>query len=288
MIHLENEQFTATFNAHGAELQSLVNKNTGLDYIWSADPKFWAKHSPILFPIVGALKDNSYTYSGQRFELPRHGFARDREFGVEKISETVLLFSLKADAESMAVFPFDFVLALRYTLTDTGLRCSYEVSNPGTENLLFSIGGHPAFATPVTGGISYTDYELVFNADSDLTYYEITDNLISNHTQTIALSENTLRLSHELFYNDALVFKTLKSDQITLRNTVNEHGMEFHFEGFPYFGIWSAKDADFVCLEPWCGIADGVEHDQELAHKEGIVTLAPQAAWSRSWEVKLF
>ena len=288
MIQLKNDTLLATFNAHGAELQSLTNKTTGLNYIWDADPEFWPKHSPILFPVIGALKDSTYSYQGKQYALPRHGFARDREFSLEQIGATELVFSLEADEATKEVYPFDFVLHLRYTLSEAGLRCSYEVSNPGHVPLLFSVGGHPAFATPVSGDLQYTDYELVFNADTELTYYEIADNLISNQTDTITLQENTLKLSHALFYNDALVFKSLKSNRITLKNRVNAHGLDFHFEGFPYFGIWAAKDADFVCLEPWCGIADGVAHDQQLENKEGIISLDPSAEWSRSWEVNLF
>lgn len=288
MIQLENEQLTATFSAHGAELQSLTSKTNGINYIWDAKPEFWAKHSPILFPIIGALKNNAYTYGGNTYELPRHGFARDQEFEVEQISSTELLFTLRADENTRKVYPFDFVLGLRYTLSVDGLRSAYEVSNPGDTDLLFSVGGHPAFATPISADAGYTDYQLIFNADEELTFFEIADNLISDKTDTLPLKNKTLSLTHELFYNDALVFKTLNSDKITLKNTVTQHGLDFHFEGFPYFGIWAAKDANFVCLEPWCGIADGVAHNQRLEDKEGIITLAAQQQWSRSWEVKLF
>jgi galactose mutarotase-like enzyme len=287
MIVLENENMIASFAAKGAELQSLKSKVNNQEYMWDGNPEFWAKHSPVLFPIVGALKNNTYQYKGEAYELSRHGFARDHVFEVNQVSKTEVVFTLMHSSDTLKVYPFEFTIRLRYSLTPDGLSCRYEVYNPGQEVLLFSLGGHPAFATPVDGETSYSDYRLTFNKDSALTYHKIQDNLISDETDRIPLVNNALPLKHELFYNDALVFKTLKSDQIGLRNERTGYGIDFHFEGFPYFGIWAAKDADFVCLEPWCGIADRVTHNQQLEDKEGIVRLPAGESWSRMWSVKI-
>jgi galactose mutarotase-like enzyme len=286
MIILENENLIASFSAKGAELQSLKSKVSNTEYIWSADPKFWAKHSAVLFPIVGALKDNKYVYQEISYELPRHGFARDLEFEVEPVNAKEVVFTLRQSEETLAIYPFQFSLNVRYTLSEQQLTCSYEVQNPADQELLFSIGGHPAFATPVNG-LEYSDYQLTFNKDAELSYNKIVDNLISDELVVLPLENQQLRLKHELFYNDALVFKSLKSDKITLSNNRDKGGMEFSFEGFPYFGIWAAKDADFVCLEPWCGIADGLNHNQELRDKEGIISLAARQSWQRAWTVKI-
>ena len=288
MIILENEHITASFVAKGAELQQLKSKETGLSYLWNGDPAFWPKHSPILFPVIGALKDSEYTYAGAHYVLPRHGFARDHEFVSEQISETELLFTLSQTDETLAVYPFDFVLGLRYKISGATLSCTYEVSNPGTKDLLFSIGGHPAFTAPLSSDLRYEDCYLEFNQDTELVYHKITSDLIDDETKTIALRDQKLPLTHELFYEDALVFKTLKSDCISIKNTKNSHGLDFNFYDFPFFGIWAAKDADFVCLEPWCGVADGVHHDKELRDKEGIIKLAPEDDWNRTWSVKVY
>jgi galactose mutarotase-like enzyme len=286
MIILENEHLIASFSAKGAELQSLKSKVSNTEYIWGADPKFWAKHSPVLFPIVGALKDNKYVYQDQSYELSRHGFAREQDFEVEPVNATEVVFTLRESEDTLALYPFQFSLSLRYVLSDKGLTCSYEVHNPADQDLLFSVGGHPAFATPVNG-LTYTDYKLTFNADTELQYHKVVNNLIADETLVLPLENQQLQLKHELFYNDALVFKALKSDKITLSNNVNNAGLEFSFPDFPYFGIWAAKDADFVCLEPWCGIADGVNRNQELRDKEGIIALAPKQSWQRAWTVKI-
>jgi galactose mutarotase-like enzyme len=288
MISLENESITVTFVAKGAELQSITNKTSGLSYLWKGDPAFWGKFSPVLFPIVGGLKDDTYIFDNKDYHLPRHGFARDHEFEFQQISDREVLFTLSSNAETLKVYPFEFTLGLRYQISGNSLSCSYEVSNSGEQDMLFSVGGHPAFAAPLTEDTNYEDYYIEFDSDEAITYHKIADNLISDETETIRLDEGKLHLKHELFYNDALVFKSLKSNSLHLRNTKNKHGLDFHFPDFPYFGIWAAKDADFVCLEPWCGIADGVNHNQQLSDKEGVTSLSPGGNWKRTWEVAVF
>ncbi|WP_316751246.1 aldose 1-epimerase family protein [Pedobacter gandavensis] len=289
IITLENAEISVSFSTKGAELQSLESKQTGLSYLWNGNPQFWGKRSPVLFPIVGGLKDDTYYFEGQSYHLPRHGFARDREFEAIKISEEEVLFLLKEDEESLKVYPFKFQLGLHYRLTGNTLCCGYEVLNTGDNDLWFSVGGHPAFSLPLKPTLSYQDYYLQFNKDSELKVHEVFDNLITDTTETIRLTAaGKLALTHELFYKDALVFKNLKSNKIRLKSDKSPHGLDFHFEAFPYFGIWAAKDADFVCLEPWCGIADPVHHDQQLIHKEGMVNLEPGKDWLRHWEVTCF
>lgn len=288
MILLENEYISAAFVKKGAELKQLVHKKTGIDYLWNSDPAYWAKSSPVLFPIVGALKDDAYTYEGKAYKLSRHGFAREMDFEVSQVTNTTVLFTLTHTAETLRNYPFEFQLGLRYTLEGTTLSCNYEVYNPGQQSLLFSIGGHPAFKAPLLDQEDYSDYQLKFNQDTELVYHKISNNLIDAETVVLPLENGVLTLAHELFYEDALVFKSLKSNQITLQNQHAKHGLHFQFEGFPYFGIWAAKDANFVCLEPWCGIADQVGHQGKLEEKEGVISLNPQENWRRTWQVSLF
>lgn len=288
MITLENDYIKVSLTAKGAELQGLFSKETKLEYLWNANPKYWAKHSPVLFPIVGSLKNNSFIYQGKHYELPRHGFARDNVFNFEKISESEGIFTLTQNADTLKTYPFYFELKLNYQLIDRKLKLTYEVKNTGTSELLFSIGAHPAFAVPNTPDTVYEDYYLSFNADEQLTFWKLEDGLVANETKNIALNAHKLKLTHELFYNDALVFKNLQSNSISLLNTKNDNGLHFNFEEFPFFGIWAAPDAPFVCLEPWCGVADGVNHNQELSGKEGIIKLGAGKIWSRFWEVVCF
>ncbi|MBB5634914.1 galactose mutarotase-like enzyme [Pedobacter cryoconitis] len=287
MILLENENIKVAVAAKGAELQSIQSKLTGLEYLWKGDSAYWGKFSPVLFPIVGGLKNNTYRVGNQSYQLPRHGFARDLEFEAEQISKTEAVFTLVNNEETLKIYPFEFKFSLRYKLSGASVSCTYEVNNPGETDLLFSVGGHPAFAVPLTADTLYEDYYLDFSQDESLNIHQIEDNLISDEVLILQLNDRKLSLQHELFYNDALVMKDLKSTSIKIRNTKNQHGLNFRFIDFPFFGIWAAKDADFVCLEPWCGIADGIHHNQQLSDKEGIQSLSPGLDWKRSWEVEV-
>jgi galactose mutarotase-like enzyme len=288
MIILENEILRAAFDAKGAELQGLINKTTGLEYMWSGDAAYWGKHSPVLFPIVGGLKKDTYYYNGNAYQLPRHGFAREREFTAIQVNDTEALFVLQQDEQTAAVYPFAFELGLRYKLRDKTLSCTYEVYNPADKELLFSLGAHPAFAVPLVKGTHYTDYWLQFNVTETLQRWKLDNGLVASHAELLPTNNNRLPLDPALFNEDAIVLKHMHSNSITLGCTRHEHGIHFNFNDFPFFGIWAAKDAAFVCLEPWCGIADSVDHDQQLKNKEGINVLAPNASWERSWSVECF
>lgn len=281
MILLENEYITATINPLGAELKSLKAKTNNKEYMWQADAAYWAKHSPILFPIVGGLKDNSYTYNGSTYHLSRHGFAREKMFAVEKVSDTKAIFTLTHTKETLVVFPFQFVLQVVYEIKEASLSCTYQVTNNGKDEMYFSIGAHPAF--DVDG--NYNDWYLQFNNDESIERYKLDNNLISNNTQVLPLENKKLQLDKSLFYEDAIVLKTLQSNEIVLSSDTTK--MKFGFNNFPFFGIWAAKDAPFVCLEPWCGIADGVEHNGDLKSKEGINKLASNEHFERTWAVTI-
>lgn len=289
MIFLENEYLKVSFVNKGAEVQSLINKQNNINYLWSGDTAYWAKFSPVLFPIVGGLKNNTYYFENNTYHLPRHGFARDYDFEALRISDTELVFKLSHNEQTLKIYPFQFILQLRYRLHGLDLSCTYEVNNPSKDQpLWFSIGAHPAFSVPLKDNLRYTDYYLAFNKDTSLSYHKINNDLIEDETIKIELEDGKLPLNHELFYDDALVFKSLSSNCISLRSDSDKHGLHFKFNDFPFFGIWAAKDANFVCLEPWCGIADGVNHDQDIQKKEGIIELAAQENWRRSWEVNCF
>jgi galactose mutarotase-like enzyme len=163
------------------------------------------------------------------------------------------------------------------------------VQNDGEENMYFSVGAHPAFAVPITGGTDYTDYFLEFNIEENSGKWPLSsDGLIEKEPVPFLQHAKELPLEKSLFNKDALVFTDLQSDRIALRNRKNEHGLEVYYPGFPFMGIWSTKNADFVCIEPWCGIADSADFTGELKDKKGILALAPLASFERSWSVRFF
>ncbi len=286
MITLQNDNLAVSISEKGAELQSI--RANGIEYLWQADPKFWAKYSPVLFPIVGELKNGFYIFNSKEYKLPRHGFARDKVFIEERLSAASVIFTLKNDEETLKVYPFKFVFGVGYEISGNTLSCTYHVQNTDDKAMFFSVGGHPAFNVPLDKNLAYGDYYLEFSDDDILKRYLLHDGLINNDTKSIHLANKMLPLERELFYEDAIVLKHIKSNSITLKSDKYNHGLRFGFAHFPYFGIWAAKDAPFVCLEPWCGIADSVNHDNNFETKEGINELAPNCAWRISWSVVLF
>ena len=289
MFEISNEILTVQISAAGAELQSIINKDNSLEYMWSGDPAFWGKKSPVLFPIVGGLKNGSYQHQGITYQLGRHGFARERVFMVRSHATDRIRFSLVSDETTKEVYPFDFVFSIEYSLINNRLTVTYIVENIGDDILLFSVGAHPAFKVPLVDGTTYEDHELVFSANETAGIYPLSaDGLVEKYTEPFLNNSNSVPLTKALFAKDALVFKELRSDFIGILNHKNQHGLKLHYTNFPYMGIWAAKNADFVCIEPWCGIADSVDASGELAEKEGINQLDPGETFERSWTVEVF
>jgi len=289
MFILENEVLRVEVASKGAELQSIVNTVLGIEYLWNGNPAFWVKRSPVLFPIVGALKNNSYTYQGKSYQLPRHGFARDMEFEVDKQSQKEITLLLRSNTETKKNYPFDFEFRIRYLLQGDELSTEYMVTNTGSGILFFSVGGHPAFRLPLTADTQFSDYYLRFEETENLSRWPISkDGLIENQPIPVLEDTNRLKLQKSLFYQDALVFKYPASSEISLVSGKTNHGIQFQMGEFPFLGIWSARDADFICLEPWCGIADSVNSNQQLEQKEGMEKMAPGKMFSRQWRVKVY
>jgi galactose mutarotase-like enzyme len=256
--------------------------------MWGGDPAFWGKHSPLLFPIVGTLKGNTYYYDGKAYSLPRHGFARDREFAVESQRPDAITFLLRSDEQTRAVYPFDFELRVGYRLVSNKVATMYQVRNSSSGPMYFSIGGHPAFRVPLIPETEYTDYYLEFDGVETLPRWPISkDGLIERKPQPLLQDSAVLPLRKELFAKDALVLKHPVSTGVTLRSGQTERRLRMDFPGFPYLGIWAAPNADFVCIEPWCGIADSVGSDQQWVEKEGINQLEGGGIFQRTWTASL-
>lgn len=279
-ITLSNGTLTATINPKGAELNSLKDSNT--EYIWEGDPKFWGKHSPVLFPIVGALKNNSYLYNSQTYALSRHGFARDTVFSVKQQDNSSVTFSLVSNEETKKVYPFDFELEVVYTLNGKTLEIRYNVINKGSGNLPFSIGAHPAFALPG----NFESYSLVFEHNEPLVSTQLENDLISATTVNIPANGGVLPLKHQLFENDALIFKQLQSKAVTITYK-EEPLLKVHFTDFPHLGIWTKEGAPFICIEPWQGYSDSVNSNGIFTEKEGIIDLPEGKAFTAAFSIEI-
>jgi galactose mutarotase-like enzyme len=290
MLHqIENESLKVQIQAQGAELASIYHKGNNLEYLWSGDPAYWGKKSPVLFPIVGTLKDNTYFLEGEKYQLPRHGFARERKFELTAQKADSITFVLRYDEETLKVYPFEFELRLVYSLEGASLSLEYQVLNLADRTLYCSLGAHPAFKLPLVEGLAYEDYYLEFSETENVGIYPINaEGLILSPSVPMLNHTRQLPLNKALFYKDALVFKNLASSSMSIRSSKSAHGLSMHFAGFPFFGIWAAKNADFICLEPWCGIADAADSNQDFTQKEGVFAIPGQGKTVRTWSLDLF
>ncbi|MEO8146031.1 MAG: aldose 1-epimerase family protein [Bacteroidia bacterium] len=283
---ITNGQLTAIIKHHGAELCSLKNKD-GVEFIWQADKVIWGRHAPVLFPIVGKLKNDSYTYNDDKYSLSQHGFARDKKFELTDITSNKVSFSLKADDETISKYPFRFELLIIYALKENSINVLYEVLNNDRGEMPFSIGAHPGFCCPISKDEKFEDYEIRFSDNEKLETALLKEGLFNGEKKLLAANDNVIKLNADTFINDALVFENLKSTHVILHSTKSKHFVELSFKGFPYLGIWSKPGAHFVCLEPWCGKADSVTHDDNIMNKEGIIILKPGKHFSCSYNIKV-
>ncbi|WP_396191695.1 aldose 1-epimerase family protein [Flavobacterium sp.] len=281
-ITLSNKFCSASINTKGAELNSIKNSQTNTEYIWDGNPDFWGKHSPVLFPIVGALKDDCYFYEGKKYNLSRHGFARDFEFDVIESSSNAASFLLKKNAQIAAKYPFDFELQMDYKLVDNSLILSYIIRNKSEVEMPFSFGAHPAFA--LTN--SFEDYSLEFEKEENLVTHELENNLFSGETRSINLDKTNLPLTYSLFEKDALVFKTIQSKKVTILEN-QKPLLKVNFEDFSSLGIWTIQNAPFICIEPWIGFADDSTSNGNLFDKTNIQILKENSSFEASFSIEI-
>lgn len=278
---LSNGTIEAQINTLGAELCSLKS-NSNREYIWEGNPAFWGKHSPVLFPIVGTLKNNTFCQNGVEYVLSRHGFAREMEFQLVTTCENSAVFSIQSNSETLQKYPFEFELQIQYTLIGTTLELAYSVINKDKIAIPFSIGAHPAFALPS----NFEEYTLAFDKTEPLEYTLLENDLVSKQTKKIKTNTNKVPLTYELFKRDALIFKQLKSTALTIIEKENPI-LKVRFDDFPNLGIWTKMDAPFICIEPWFGYSDTTESNGNLFEKEGIIVLTTGSTFQSKFSIEI-
>ncbi len=287
---LNNTLFEISVKRVGAELCSIRRLTDGREYIWGADPVVWRGHAPVLFPIVGALKGDSYVLDGIKYTLPRHGFVRNNE-DVELVSSTsdCLTFMLQYNQHTYEQYPFRFEFLITFTLVDNTIVIGHTVKNLGNGDMYFSLGGHPAFRCPPFSGEKYSDCYLEFEEPETVHTYKVEGTgLIGGKAGLILDNSRFLDLHGRLFDKGALIYKDLKSKSVCLASKVSGKIVQVEFDDFDYLGVWSKPNADFVCIEPWLGIADNIETDQDLRKKEGIIRLTGKSSFNAAYAVSVY
>jgi galactose mutarotase-like enzyme len=272
---LRNDTAIVQINKLGAEAVSFKKIENDCEYLWNGDEKYWSNHAPVLFPMVCAANNGEIKVNGQIYKLGNHGFARKSEFELIEESDSKAVYRLSYDENTLAIYPFKFNLYICYTLKENKLQINYKVENVDNREVYFQIGTHPGFNCPLDKESKFEDYYLQFECNETLErlFMNNANVLISDRSEVILENNNILPLTRELFKDGALVFRNINSKQVALRNKTTNKSVILSYENLTYMGLWQAKDANFVCIEPWHGIADEEKFNGEFKEKEMIITL---------------
>ena len=278
---------TAKVATHGGELVSYRDEN-GLEYIWTGDPAYWPGRNPLLFPIVGGLKDGKVHIEGKEVSMNRHGFARTSEFAVAGQGEDWAELELRESGDTLAVYPYPFRLVVRQQLTDTGFTTSVTVTNTGDKPMPFCLGAHTGFRCPLEEGERFEDYELVFPQRETCPTLLLRDGLLDRPAAMPCLEDtDTFPLDYRWFDQlDTVILEGLKSRSVTLRSTKSGRGVRVSFAGFPMLAFWTmpGKKAPYLCIEPWHGCAASWSEGTEFAGKPHCITLSPGQAHTLAYQ----
>lgn len=280
MLQLHNDTYAIKISPLGAELKSFTCK--GVEYLHHGDKTYWHRSSPTLFPIVGRLKNNNYKYKSKKYTLPIHGFTRFCEFELVNQTQNSLTFLLRENSDTLKHYPFKFNLEIKYTLNKEYLRIDYDIFSD--EDILFSLGAHPAFLLHANIDDTYMEFEQEESADA--LCLDLTLGCIS-HSKKEMLNSKQLGLHKEIFSKDALIFKNLNSKSVMFKNSQNKRAVKVDFDGFEYLAFWAPVGAPFVCIEPWCGVADDIDTNHRFENKNSIINLPKQTHFHKNLQISL-
>ena len=266
MVLLRSDCLTVEISPVGAEIHHIVDAN-GVERIWQNETNVWPSHTPLLFPIAGAIKDDTWYYGGKPYKMTKHGFVRYLEFDVEEADDAHCVLALTGEKMKNDGYPFMTELRVVYTLSGNEIRVEYRVKNVGGECAYFSIGAHEGYACP--GGVE--NFELVFPEDDHLEQTLLNGSLLCHETRAWPLCDHVLRVKPDDFKDDALAFLTAKSRSVTLRRRDRAYEVTVDFPDFGTLFVWTKVGQEYLCIEPWCNAPDYEDCDQILTHKPGMM-----------------
>lgn len=293
-IQLSNKKLEIKVNYHGAELRSIKRKDTDTEYLWNADPKFWGRSSPVLFPFVGSVKDKVYRHDGQEYSMNQHGFARDMDFELISQKENEVWFAVDSTEETYKIYPFRFRLEIGYRLEESSVTVMWRVKNTDKKEMYFSIGAHPAFFCPIRENENQSDYYLgLWGKDGEkLEKFCNTmfgqGGLVTTEKKDYVLTNGMLPIAENLFDGDALVIENHQVGRAALLDSSGKEYLAVEFDA-PLVGIWSPpkKHAPFVCIEPWYGRCDSDIFDGELKDREWGNALKPEEEFNAKYKIMI-
>ena len=280
---IENDYLTAEINDLGAELSSLKLNSDGYEYIWQGHEQIWRGRAPVLFPVIGQLKNDLFIYGGHAYPMKKHGFARNSLFKQAEIDSSRVTFILSSDADTRTSFPFDFELEVCFELVGRALKCTEKVTNTGSDIMYFSLGAHPGFNCGSGSSLAFEEVETGLSCEKI-----DRDNLLIDKSFPLDLIDGKiLKLTEHIFDEDALILSELNSSVVTLNNSDNIHNVRFDFGDAPFLGLWAKPGAPYVCIEPWYGINDSHEIYNDISEKRGILSLEPEETSELVWIAEL-
>lgn len=288
-VLISNKNLEVKINSFGAELISLKNLDKNIEYMWQKNPQYWNKCSPVLFPFVGAIKNNQYFYNGDKYLFSsKHGFARDNKFELLNQQKDYIEFIFRANENTKKIYPFNFNFYIKYILKENSLQIEYKVENLEDKKMYFSLGAHPAFNTPLDSNTKYSDYFIELeNLENDDVYF-LEDSLFNTEKKKRLLSKNILHLTENIFEDDVLILKNTNSKKVYLKNKNGSFTLGFKFEGFKHLAFWSKPNAPYICLEPWNGLPDYKDCTENLEEKADIESIEVKETYTRNIEIEVF
>jgi galactose mutarotase-like enzyme len=276
-------------NRLGAQLTSIKLKNDNTEYLWQGDTITWSDHAILQFPIIGNLDSNQYRLDGMVYKMMSHGFARLNDFKISKKGSDFIEYQLESNDETRKMYPFDFVFSVKYQLANQLLKVIFTVENTGNNEMYFTLGYHPGFNCPILPEKEkFTDYYLKFDKKETLYRTYLEKNLLTGKREIVLNNTDTLRIKKELFSDDALVFEQIQLRSISLRSDISKKSVTVNIADAPYLGIWSpAKDGNFVCIEPWYGLADFKNNIVDFKNKAGMQKLNPNQIFNTKFEIQI-
>ncbi|MBO4816544.1 MAG: aldose 1-epimerase family protein [Clostridia bacterium] len=267
----------------GAELMSIKFNNKEMLH---NGKEYWDRRAPILFPMVGRLRDDKTIINNKEYSIPQHGFAKDMKFELIQETENTKIYFTRSNLETLKMYPFEFELYVTYEIQGDTLSVKYKVINKDKKDMLFGIGGHPGFKIDSKQEEYYFELEKIEN---EIEFMEVAGKYISNTpSKNLLIDGKIIDIKEDSFINDAIMIKNFKSKTITLKQNNNKKILEFDISEFPVLGIWSIPNAPFICIEPWFNTADKVIETGYFKDKEGIKVLKPNEQFNCKFSVRFF
>lgn len=286
-MKIENSQYVVEFCKEGGEITKFLDKQSNIQYMYQGDSEYWSGKNPTLFPIVGNTIDGTYEAKGKQYTFKNHGLIRYATLECVAQSENSITFELRANANTLQTYPYDFVYQIVYTLENDTLEVVYHITNNDEEVMPFTFGLHPGFCVPLFENETYEDYTLAFECEEEM------EQLIFDPKKEVAhfyepIKLEKLALNYDLMEKYAtLIYRNYSSSYVTLQGKEG-HGVKVSIAGYPLLALWSPNKAPFLCIEPWYSHADFEPNNVAFKDRYGMLSLDPKKTFTTSYTIQVF